>query len=592
MKTNRMIYVTALVALAVGFIAGRLIFGGPSGRTGEEKVAVQEETGLYTTWTCSMHPQIRQSEPGDCHICGMDLIPLDETDPGKTDPAAIHLSETAMQLANVRTASVEKTEASKTVRLYGMIDTDERLVYTQPAHIPGRIEKLMVNYSGQYIRKGQAIATIYAPELVTAQEELFEAEKVKNEQPALLAAAKEKIKNWKIPESLIEQTLRSGNPQREFDIPADRSGFVMERRVKEGDYVARGEAMYTLADLSRVWVLFDVYEQDLIWIHPGNLVNFTVKSLPGESFQGKVSYIDPIIDPVTRVARARAVVTNDGLKLKPGMFVTGRVDARLEERSGLISVPVSAVMWTGKRSLVYVRTGSENGARFAMREVVLGPMLDDRYLIESGLEEGEEVAVNGTFSIDAAAQLAGKPSMMLHPEAKTMEVPQSFRRQITAAAQVYFDVKNALVNDLPGDARQAAGKLAGLLGEVGTEQLETSARRSWMEIYDNLSGDARLIAATDEIGEQRRYFNRLSENILEMTERFGQEADTVYRLYCPMAFDNTGAFWLSESAEVLNPYFGESMLRCGEVKETYFRDVPVLENERDPEGQPSTGHNH
>jgi len=584
--------VTGLVALAVGFTAGRLIFGGPSGKTGEEKVAVQEETGLYTTWTCSMHPQIRQSEPGDCPICGMELIPLDEADHEETDPAAIHLSETAIQLGNVRTASVEKTEAFKTVRLYGMIDTDERLVYTQPAHIPGRIEKLMVSFTGEYVRKGQLLARVYAPDLVTAQQELFEAENVKDTQPGLLAAAIEKLRSWKIPESLIEQTLRSGKPQREFDIPADRSGFVMERRVKEGDYVGRGQAMYTLADLSRVWVLFDVYEQDLIWIHPGNLVNFTVQSMPGESFQGKISYVDPVIDPKTRVARARAVVINDGLKLKPGMFVTGRVDARLEEKSGLISVPVSAVMWTGKRSLVYVRTGSANGARFAMREVVLGPMLDDRYIIESGLQEGEEVAVSGTFSIDAAAQLSGKPSMMLHPEAKTMEVPQSFRRQITSAAQVYFDVKNALVNDLPGDARQAAGKLAGLLGEVGTEQMEPAARRSWMEIYENLSGAARLLAATDEIGEQRRHFNMLSEYILEMTERFGLETDTVYRLYCPMAFDNTGAYWLSESDEVLNPYFGEIMLRCGEVKETYFRDIPVPEKEHEPEAQPATGHNH
>lgn len=185
------------------------------------------------------------------------------------------------------------------------------------------------------------------------------------------------------------------------------------------------------------------------------------------------------------MARIRAQVANDDLRLKPGMFVSGRVEARLAESAGLLSVPRTAVMWTGKRSLVYVKFVLGNGVSFTMREVILGPALDDLYLIKSGLKEGEEVVVSGTFSIDAAAQLAGKPSMMSRQEAKTMEVPQAFRRQITSAAQVYFDVKNALVNNLPHNARQAAGKLVGLLEEVGTERLEEDARRQWSELLVN-----------------------------------------------------------------------------------------------------------
>lgn len=285
MKTNRLIIVTAVVALAAGLAAGLLIFGGASGTSGEEQVEVQKKTGLHTTWTCSMHPQIRQSEPGDCPICGMDLIPVEEAGNEVMDPAAIGMSETAMHLSNVRTVPVQKTEPVKTVRLYGRVDTDESLVATQPAHIPGRIEKLMVSFTGEYIRKGQVLARVYSPDLVTAQEELLEAEKLRDTHPALFAAAKEKLESWKIPESRIDQILQSGIPQNEFDIQADRTGFVTERLVTVGDYVGRGEPLYQIVDLSRVWVWFDVYEQDLVWINRGDPLSFTVQSLPGESFR-------------------------------------------------------------------------------------------------------------------------------------------------------------------------------------------------------------------------------------------------------------------------------------------------------------------
>ena len=176
-----------------------------------------------------MHPQIRQDDPGDCPICGMDLIPLEDDQNADIDPNAISMSPTAMQLANVSTAIVGKMNPVKQVRLNGKVQTDERLIYSQSSHIPGRIEKLSVNFTGEFVNKGQIIAYVYSPELVTAQEELFEAQKITESQPQLFAAAKEKLKNWKLSDKQIEEMLISGKTLEEFPIQADVAGYVTSK---------------------------------------------------------------------------------------------------------------------------------------------------------------------------------------------------------------------------------------------------------------------------------------------------------------------------------------------------------------------------
>lgn len=592
MKTNKSTIIIAAATLLVGLLTGWLIFGRSSevNHEGHEH-SVTEEEG-ETIWTCSMHPQIRQPEPGDCPICGMDLISLEVGQDESIDPMAIGMSETAMKLANVRTAKVGTAGTVKIVRLNGKVETDERRIASQSSHIPGRIEKLMVSFTGEFVSKGQVIASVYSPDLVTAQEELFEAEKIKDAQPQLFNATKEKLKNWKLTENQIEAILHSGVPKEEFEVLADVSGYVISREVNVGDYISRGQTIYEIADLSRVWVLFDVYEQDLTWVKKGDQVSFTIQSLPGVEFEGIISWLDPVIDPKTRVAKARVEMTNSGLKLKPEMFASGTVNAKLPARTGTLSVPKTAVMWTGKRSLVYVKMETESGVYFKMREVILGPALGDRFLVESGLDEGEEIAVSGTFSIDAAAQLAGKSSMMTPPESKTMETPQAFREQITSVARAYFDVKNALVDDDPETTRKAAGKVTGAIEKVKMSLLEGEAHHHWMSLQKQLQDASSMISETSEIEKQREHFNSLSEAILETTESFGLEIDRAYRQFCPMAFDDKGAFWLSESDEVLNPYFGDMMLRCGEVKQTYRKGQRVLNPAESDKVQASGGHDH
>ncbi len=503
---------------------------------------------------------------------------------------AVSMSPTAMQLADIRTATVGTMDPVKTVRLNGKVQEDERLVFSQSSHIPGRIEKLMVNFTGEFVRKGQAIASIYSPDLLTAQAELFEAQKIKETQPQLFNAAKEKLKNWKFTESQIEQILKAGTPKEEFAVQADVSGYVTEKMVNRGDYIRRGEAIYEIADLSRVWVLFDVYESEIPWIEKGDQVNFTVASLPGETYEGKITFLDPVIDPETRVAQARVEVPNRGLILKPEMFVSGTVEATLPKKSNNVVVPKTAVMWTGTRSVVYVKNTTGSGVSFLMRAVTLGPGLVDSFIVESGLEEGEEIAVNGTFSIDAAAQLAGKPSMM-NPEgspamtghdhggdemtsaasSKTVEsvaISQKAKEALQPLYTEYLRFKDALVQDDLAAAQSAAGALKTALEKVNMSMFTGSSHDAWMSYSSDLKNALQHVQHLKTIAELRTAFQQVSEGMIDLTKAFDPLDQTLYVQFCPMADDNKGANWLSTEEEIRNPYFGESMLTCGGVQET------------------------
>ena len=430
MTIDKKTVITGLVTLVMGLLIGWLIFGG------SPKVSANEDhqhgSAEETIWTCSMHPQIRQNEPGQCPICGMDLIPLESGMDEGIDPMAISMSPVAMQLANVSTAVVGSVAPVKSVKLIGKVQADERLIFSQSSHIPGRIEKLLINFTGEYVRKGQTIAFLYSPDLVNAQKELLEASKMKGTQPQLLEAAKEKLRNWKLTDSQIDQILESGVVKESFPLLADNSGYVINKLVNRHDHVAQGQVIYEIVDLSSVWVLFDVYESDMTWVKKGDKIPFNVASLPGETFSGTISFIDPIIDAQTRVAKARVEVKNSASKLKPEMFVSGTLEANLPGKAENIVVPKTAVMWTGQRSVVYVKAASSQSVSFVIREVVLGPALGDSYIVKEGLENGEEIAVNGTFSIDAAAQLAGKPSMMNRQQPRVNSVRVCLRHSETS----------------------------------------------------------------------------------------------------------------------------------------------------------------
>ncbi len=583
--------IVAVSTLASGLLLGWLFFGSSENRTTEEHDHTTEIAG-ETAYTCSMHPQIRSNEPGSCPICGMDLIPVDQ-DQGEVNTMAVSMSPTAMQLASVTTDIVGKMKPVKSLRLNGKVQEDERLVYSQSSHIPGRIEKLTVNFTGEYVSKGQPIAYIYSPNLVTAQEELFEAVKIKDSQSALYQAARGKLKNWKLTDRQVDNIISSGKPIDQFPINADISGYVTEKKVNLGDYIKKGQSIYEIANLSKVWVLFDIYESDMPWAKNGDPVIFTVASLPGEEFEGKITYIDPVIDPRTRVAKARLEVANISLKLKPEMFVSGTLEAQLSVGSpDAVIIPKTAVMWTGERSVVYVKETTGNGISFLMREVNLGPALGSSYIIEEGLEQGEEIAVNGTFSIDAAAQLAGKPSMM-SPEGgpvmtghnhggstatASMSSHQEQKKKVninTKAKEAlkplfmdYMKIKDALVNDNLEEAQEAATLFQNDLAGINMSLFTGDAHKVWMDYSSQAKQAFQHAAHFQDIKEMRKAFQPLSNAMIGLAKSFDPMEKGIYVQHCPMADSNKGADWLSLSDEIRNPYFGAAMLTCGEVTET------------------------
>ncbi len=558
-------------ALFVGLGLGYVLFSSPE---------VQEHEGhthdsMESTWTCSMHPQIRQNEPGACPICGMDLIPVGEN--SSSDPLTLTMTPEAVKLAHIQTTLVGADNSSSnslnTLSLSGKIQADERLVANQVSHIPGRIEKLYISFVGESVNKGQKVAQLYSPELVTAQKELIEAVKLKASYPGLLDAARKKLAFWKIPKDQIERIEQDGKIQEHFDIRADASGVVTERNVAVGDHLHQGESLFELVSLSRVWVLFDAYEEDLSQIQVGNQIQFTTPGIPAKTFQSKITFIDPTINPKTRVATLRGELANPQGLLKPEMFVRGTLESHTQP-TGQIRVPKSAVLWTGERSVVYVKIPDASIPSFQFVEVQLGERIGDSYLIAEGLKGGEEVVTQGSFAIDAAAQLNNQRSMMNRrvnisgnselPNL-TQSTPEAFQQQLTALSLAYISLKDALVLTDQGQASQKAQAFLDQLAAVDRKRLSAQdAHRYWMKQQPALLQHAEQIAHSADIEGQREAFGFLSTTLIETVQVMGSQ-DTLYIQHCPMAFEYEGADWLSLEKEIRNPYFGDLMMSCGSV---------------------------
>lgn len=588
MKTNKIFsnkYIKGGLLIAFGLLLGWLFFHKSASEGTETTAEIHDHAAEgHDIWTCSMHPQIRKDEPGDCPICGMDLIPLQKSDV-VMDDQAIEMSESAIKLAEVQTSVVTLGNVAKEVRLFGKIQTDERLLKTQTAHIPGRIEQLLVNVTGETVKKGQLIAKVYSPELLTAQKELHEAVTMAGTYPAILDAAREKLRLWKLSDEQIEEIEKSGTTKTVFDVFATTSGIVTNRKVNTGDYVSRGDVLFEVADLSKVWALFDAYESDLSWISPGQNVEFTTQAIPGKTFSGKITFIDPVVDASTRITKVRVEVPNSALQFKPEMFVNGIVQSRKAGSGDQLIIPQSAVLWTGTRSVVYVKLPGDGNPAFKMREITLGSSMKDTYVVADGLEEGEEIVTNGTFSIDAAAQLAGKTSMMnpsenLAPTNVNMEmntttktvkretVNPEFQEQLTKVYSAYLKMKNAFVATNAQKVGEEAKKVEELLKSVDMKLLKDDTHMAWMEQLKTLISSIKTIGSTTDISRQRLAFSSFNDAFYKSLKMFGLKNDSTYYQFCPMANDDKGAYWFSETKEIRNPYFGDEMLECGETKET------------------------
>ena len=577
---SKLIIVSATTAL-IGLLIGYFIF---SNKKSDSSHSYNDHN--QQIWTCSMHPQIKMNEAGDCPICGMDLIPLKDAQSDE-NPMSIKMSPTAMQLANVQTAIVTKGSALKELKLNGKVQPDERQVSTQTSHIAGRIEQLKINYTGEQVSKGQVLAYVYSPELITAQKEMFEAQKLIDLQPALFNAAKEKLRNWKLSTSTINTIIESGKILENFPIRADISGVVTEKLVNVGDYLNQGEPLYKISNLNKLWILFDLYESDLGFVRKGDKVSYSLNAISDKVFNGNIAFIDPTVDPKTRTAKARVEVNNSNKKLKPEMLVNGTIKSVISAKENTIVVPKTAVMWTGKKSIVYKKMESPSGVSFKLTEVILGPSLGDSYVISSGLTEGDEIAINGTFSIDAAAQLAGKPSMM-NPEGgksstghnhggessqmvskskAAVTISNEANKNLARLFESYLKVKDNLVKDNFEGSQESILEFKTQLGQISMSLFKGENHDIWMKHSNALKKLADKYQSSKNIEEARDNFIHISEQMIMVSKSLKPRIDKMYVQLCPMADRNNGARWLSKEKKVLNPYFGEAMLKCGSVKE-------------------------
>ncbi len=617
-----------LVIVAIlAFFLGAMFYGGDESTTVTHEHEISSGADKKPTiWTCSMHPQIKLPKPGKCPICFMDLIPLETGIGEETGPRQLRLSETAAQLAQIETTPVIRGYAEKEIRMVGNITYDETRQSYITAWVPGRLDKLYADYTGIMVNKGDSMVYLYSPELLAAQQELLQAKEavttlnrststtLKTTAQASLTASREKLRLYGLTETQIAEIESNGIVSDHLVIFAPVGGVVIEKNAQEGMYVKTGTRIYTIAELRTLWVMFDAFESDLLWLKNGQRVEFTTKSFPGEIFEATISFIDPVVDPKTRTVRVRAIVNNKDMRLKPDMFVRGFAKSYIDNNDSVISekqvvqsgsksnapllIPTSAPLITGKRAVVYVQLPeSDEGVLFEGREVVLGPRAGDYYIVKSGLEEGEQVVTNGAFKIDSELQIKAKPSMMsptgegamaghqhgqaaatgtsTQPEHTDMTAGKKLKESaeavqaLTPIYNAFFNVQMALASDDLQAAKKAANVLREQTGKVDMTLFSSSGHMQWMKLSDKLSDYSSSVAKSDDIETARKGFYNLAKTIVTLHNTFGHsDAKNYYLTFCPMANDNKGAYWLQTVDTVYNSFYGEMMLRCGEIKDT------------------------
>lgn len=594
----------AIALILVGLLAGYVLFSNGHDPETTETIAHEDEhdhenEDEIAYWTCSMHPQIREDGPGACPICGMDLIPAyrEEREVGDY---SMTMTEAAMKLARIRTTPVEKRVPEKQIRLPGRIKVDERRTTKVTAHFPGRIRDLHIDFTGAPIRKGEPMATIYSPELISAQRELLEALRRADRQPGLAESAREKLRRWELSDQQIREIEEQGEVRTDIAILSPVDGFVLARNIAREQHVAEGSILFEVADLSHVWAVFEAYADDIEWISAGDAVTFQMRSRPGEIKEATVDYIDPVMKPDSRTIGVRADIENAENALTPEMLVSGRISAKLAEEA--LMVPATAVLWTGPRSIVYVKDTDAEQPFFEVREVTLGPRSGDFYVIKDGVEEGEVVVYHGTFRVDSEFQLADRFSMMnrqpgegvvpVHdhghePAADTDDheheeadmdmdepapddlrdaVDADFREEFTDLVHEYLQLHEALFDSDLQRAGAAGEAFIQSLTDIGAHRLTGDAHMAWMGFYNDLESHAAPIGDRDDLETIRHDFRMVSDVLIDAVLALGSGID-LYKQYCPMAFDNEGAYWLNDAPEIQNPYLPETMPGCGEVTE-------------------------
>ncbi|CAG0931562.1 efflux RND transporter periplasmic adaptor subunit [Geobacter sp.] len=412
MRTTKFIVLPAMMLLAALSVTGCQKKGQEGAGDGHDHAAEAK-----VEYTCPMHPFIVKDKPGACPICGMNLVK--KVEGGKADAkeleklAQVSIPTTQMVMANVATQAVAAKSLQKEVTATGIVSYDQRRQAKVTAWVAGRIDRLNVNAVGDFVSKGRPVAELYSPDLVSAQQEYLLAvrsrDRLKSSPIAsisqggegLVASARQRLLLMGVKEQQIAGLEKAGQPNIKLPIYTPLSGVVIEKIALEGQYVNMGDPLFSIADLSTVWVEAEIYENDVSFVKVGQRVEVTSASWPGKTFVGRISLIYPFLDPKTRTIKARIELANPGLKLKPDMFVNAAIKMPL---GSTVVVPATAVMDTGTRQVVWVQVKE---GTFEPRNVKVGARVGDDIQVLSGLKAGEVIAGSGAYLIDSESQLRG-----------------------------------------------------------------------------------------------------------------------------------------------------------------------------------------
>ncbi|MBZ9652185.1 efflux RND transporter periplasmic adaptor subunit [Psychroflexus montanilacus] len=561
MKNKFKTYAIAGLILGLGIFLGATLF---SSESNTEKHDHAHEQNDDSVWTCSMHPQIRKDEPGDCPICGMDLIPASKMEDG-VDPEAIRMSKTARKLAQVETMTVGEEASKSNMNFSGRLEVNQDNTSSISANFKARIVRLYINEEGEEVQKGQVIAELYAPEIQVLKDELELATQQNNE--VLLKSITKKIENYELSVSDI-QSLENAR----LKLRSPKNGVISSLNVKQGDNVKSDQNLMRIADLSSLWAIIDVYESDLNRINNGDELKIRIPN--EDNVTGKVTFVSPVLNANSRSAKARVVIYNPNRNLKPGVFITAELMNTKSEsaENQALMVPKSAVLWTGKRSVVYQQLENENGVYFKMKEVETGSSSSDFIEILSGLEAGDEVVTRGAFSIDSEAQLSDKPSMM-NPDGGSSSSGHNhgdmkMNEDSSDSDKANAEISSEAISDQTDEVKKLINDYSELKNALVSDDFETS-KAIYKKVNFGLSKlDRQTFKEVDQlngIDDLRDTFIQLSEDIIAMAKASNPNGDAIYIQQCPMADRGEGARWLSFSKEVKNPYYGASMLKCGSV---------------------------
>jgi RND family efflux transporter MFP subunit len=385
--------------------------GGSSASSGERQVKY---------WQAPMDPTYISDEPGKSPM-GMDLIPVYEDQ--ATGGSMISIDPTTIQNMGVRTAGVVRGDLSRSIRTVGLVGYEEPKQYVVNAKIAGWVEKLYVSETGQQVKKGQKLLEIYSPELVTAQQELLLARdnfnslkdssfpQIADSSRRLLESSRKRLQLWDVSEWQIKQLEKSGKTHKTVTLFAPYDGIVTMKMVNEGMYVKPGMALINLADISKVWVMADIYEYQLPWVKVGQQVRVELPYVSGQDLTANISYIYPFVDPKTRTVKARIELDNINFELRPDMFVTVYLEG--QKQIDALIIPQEAVLHSGEKQTVFV---AQAGGRFEPRLIKTGLQSEDGHIeILQGLFEGEQVVTSAQFMLDSESKLREAIQKMRNP---------------------------------------------------------------------------------------------------------------------------------------------------------------------------------